>query len=115
MGRNYFCNATGCTDVATDLRLTFRGVRRLHIKDVPYHPTNDGFSQAYFGGDAEWKGGGSELVGSIADDEPIDWSGSAHIEFHCGFEVLIFAETVEATYRQTATLEGKTLEGKATE
>jgi hypothetical protein len=107
-GHTYHFGTTVETQVKTELRFTFRNVIRLHIKDLPFDPTN----VCYLG-----MATGSEIPSHLVErleeearqtdgEEPIDWNACVFINFIWGVDILVSAETAEVCFRQSASADG---------
>ena len=105
-GQTYHGSTPVGTQVTTDLRFTFRNVSRLHVQDLPFDQTNVCFLTMEHVSEmavpprlVEWLE--EESVGSEGE-APLDRSACMYIDFIWGVEILIAAETVEATFQQAA-------------
>jgi hypothetical protein len=105
-GRTYHCGTPVETHVTTDLRFTFRNVIRLHVKDLPFDQTNVCLlTMGHVSGMAVPPRMVERLEEESAESEgepPLERSTCLYINFIWGVDILISAETVEATFQQSA-------------
>ncbi|BAY87665.1 hypothetical protein NIES267_71890 (plasmid) [Calothrix parasitica NIES-267] len=95
-------------ELITDLKIIFRNVKFLSIRDCPFDETNVCFTQMKFVNKMIEERPGSineieNLVSSsvYADEiEPFGWEEFMYISFIYGVEILISSETVEANFNQ---------------